>query len=872
MIARRTWLATLLLSGLLLLCPGTAAAEGSVDTGSTQHLSSMTEIFVDMLDMSETFTWSGTGVIDVYLPTGAWDDTLSDGDTYVPSMVGTHGVLLDQDQDEWDITVAGTAPGYGRVHSYVWYFDAQAFDDAHSLNGSFYALVDGGGTGYDGVVELKPDGFAGYLYAILANSTGVDGENGHSVPTGTVYLEYPVYLNPPEDAAYQTMVPVISGEGYWGGAQGCNVVSPGLVTGVFYFDSNVEGTYHIICDLDGDGVYDRTSDDDLLLLGSAIAGNNTVTWDGTDNVGNDVSAGTYACKIYLTVGEFHYVGSDIETSYEGFRLFAVDTNLDRDGLQMFWNDTQVQGAAVTMPNGQQGLVTSGPTGVPSGTYTNPTVANINARSWGNFNIDGLSKGNETLIDTYTWIDQDVSSTLYVEVMDPNLDTDGDGLMDAEELCTYGTDPTNPDTDFDGLGDGDEVLTWGTDPLDPDTDNGGALDGDEVNDGTDPHYDCDDTGSDCDGDGLLAEDELALGTDLTDPDSDNDGLMDGTEVHGNNPTDPLDPDSDNDSLQDGAEDTDGDGEQDATETDPNNPDSDGGGVSDGVEVLSQGTDPLDPCDDVGGDCDGDGLANDVEVALGTDPTNPDTDGDGLLDGVEVTAGTDPLDDDTDDDGLLDGTEDADGDGTVDAGETDPNELDTDGDGIQDGTESGLAAPQGNDTDLGVFLPDGDGGATTTDPTAEDTDGGGTADGVEDVDRDGVYEPANGECDPNDPTDDGGCVDTDGDGLSDEWELLNGLDPEDDDTDDDGLIDGHEVTHGTDPSNPDTDGDGLQDGTELGLGEPQGDDTDESLFVPEGDAGVTTTSRNSGGTMSTRTVGPGLVRMWCPARSAISTSTS
>ncbi|MFX0022093.1 MAG: NosD domain-containing protein [Candidatus Hermodarchaeota archaeon] len=46
---------------------------------------------------------------------------------------------------------------------------------------------------------------------------------------------------------------------------------------------------------------------------------------------------------------------------------------------------------------------------------------------------------------------------------PELDTDGDGLIDElEEL--YGTDPLDPDTDDDGITDGDEVLNIGSDPL------------------------------------------------------------------------------------------------------------------------------------------------------------------------------------------------------------------------------------------------------------------------------------------------------------------------------------------------------------------------------------------------------------------------
>lgn len=57
-----------------------------------------------------------------------------------------------------------------------------------------------------------------------------------------------------------------------------------------------------------------------------------------------------------------------------------------------------------------------------------------------------------------------------------------------------------------------------------------------------------------------------------------------------------------------------------------------------------------------DIDGDGLTNEQEVILGTDPYNPDTDGDGLTDSAEVdTHGTNPLLADTDGDGLTDGDE-------------------------------------------------------------------------------------------------------------------------------------------------------------------------------------------------------------------------
>lgn len=56
-----------------------------------------------------------------------------------------------------------------------------------------------------------------------------------------------------------------------------------------------------------------------------------------------------------------------------------------------------------------------------------------------------------------------------------------------------------------------------------------------------------------------------------------------------------------------------------------------------------------------DTDGDGLSDEEEVGIGTDPASVDTDGDGVQDGGEVNAGTDPLVADTDGDGFTDGEE-------------------------------------------------------------------------------------------------------------------------------------------------------------------------------------------------------------------------
>ena len=76
-----------------------------------------------------------------------------------------------------------------------------------------------------------------------------------------------------------------------------------------------------------------------------------------------------------------------------------------------------------------------------------------------------------------------ASNLDITLSDP--DSDGDGLLDHEELFVYGTDPENADTDGDGLSDWDELNTHGTDPLLADSDGDGLGDGYEIQYGLDP---------------------------------------------------------------------------------------------------------------------------------------------------------------------------------------------------------------------------------------------------------------------------------------------------------------------------------------------------------------------------------------------------
>lgn len=67
------------------------------------------------------------------------------------------------------------------------------------------------------------------------------------------------------------------------------------------------------------------------------------------------------------------------------------------------------------------------------------------------------------------------------------DLDCDGLIDSRERFMYGTSPCLADTDGDGLLDGDELAQVPLiDPLNPDSDGDGYFDGEEAMAGTNPH--------------------------------------------------------------------------------------------------------------------------------------------------------------------------------------------------------------------------------------------------------------------------------------------------------------------------------------------------------------------------------------------------
>lgn len=219
----------------------------------------------------------------------------------------------------------------------------------------------------------------------------------------------------------------------------------------------------------------------------------------------------------------------------------------------------------------------------------------NQNEWSDSDGDGIGDNGDSDIDA------DGLNAVQEEAAGTNAkdsDSDDDGLLDGVDNCPlFGSSSDQTDTDLDGKGD----------LCDVDDDNDGLTDAQEKKLGTDPLL------ADSDGDLLSDQSEVTAGTNPLKQDSDNDGTNDKNDAFPTEASESVD--------------TDGDGLGNNSDLCPDSADT----TNTDTDNDGQG----DVCDT---DDDGDGVADSLELSIGSDPLNPDSDGDGLTDwfgGVKAT---------------------------------------------------------------------------------------------------------------------------------------------------------------------------------------------------------------------------------------------
>ncbi len=507
-----------------------AAAEGTDVLGTSQAFGGG-NIYVDVLDAAtETIAWTGSGTVTLYDSADSALGSITSGEQYIPLTAETYRLAVPPQSagGTWDIAVrVNGTPTTGRVHAPAWNFNAGNY--VNGFSASVYITVPGGNGVDTGVVEIAADGFAGYVYALRANQTGITDANGRSqLDGGGVTFDeplYELYLNPPTISTYTALVPVVWDESFEAGQNGqsCASLDPAVNTGRFEFTSNVEGGYWLTCDLNGDGLFNPVGSEDTSRSGTAAAGLNVVLWDGRANDGSTVTNGTYECELTVTVGDVHFMAQDVETSFLGFRMYEVLPDglggYGRTALSMWWNDEFVHdGRAVNLPapyNTAPGARNSPPTGLDSDLYGSspvpaqitaydgggiPTAWSGNARAWGDFS--GSSKGNAAWLDTYTRLYQSNVFGITVTIDDGTTDTDADNLNDVFEECIAGSDPGAADSDGDGIPDDIESTPPDGGPAEYiDSDGDGIPDVLDTDSNGDGIPDADEAPGDDDGDGV-----------------------------------------------------------------------------------------------------------------------------------------------------------------------------------------------------------------------------------------------------------------------------------------------------------------------------------------------------------------------------------
>ncbi len=445
--------------------PGVAHAEGGDDLrGSFWQLALQPRsYFYVTVEAGERITFRGLQGGDLEAP---------DGSVLIPSLpaTGFYDALESGEYklhspstrtvSDWDVSVFANSGGAsnaatGRLYSYEWNLDLTgvgAIYRAQTLLELFIEVptnVEGG----LGFVRARLQGLDANTFDVVASPVGVGEAEERGRSSDTVGLpdwpRYRMYLNPSVPSPGR--VPVLAAPTF--AADQCPVIAADTELSAVVDGVPDGANWRVVCDATGDGVFDVTGDDVVLVgqQGFHPSDIDTSLLPLTDAL---------SCVPIVSVGEVHVVVRNLGGLTVGVQMDYV-AGQGPQPLRMFWDDRAVEDEVLT----GEGPLVSGPSGVPSSADSD--------RTW------FAPRGSGAVLDTWGSLFQEEGEDVAITVVAPDADRDGDGLTDVFEACTSDTSMTEADSDGDGFSDFAE-FEEGTDPndaddfpIDVDTDGGGS---------------------------------------------------------------------------------------------------------------------------------------------------------------------------------------------------------------------------------------------------------------------------------------------------------------------------------------------------------------------------------------------------------------
>jgi hypothetical protein len=171
---------------------------------------------------------------------------------------------------------------------------------------------------------LDPDGKTPLYHDAVALNSG-QPQQLTSIQAGVIFAkpEFPMFFDPPAPEALSALgvplnptAPQVSGLTFKGlGKVGAAYYKSG---GSFSFASSVKGVYQIVISRDGAN-FDPTNPQNRVLRGTAVAGRQTIAWNGKDNSDSylPIKSSAYPYRVSIHGGEYHLPFVDVENNIQG---------------------------------------------------------------------------------------------------------------------------------------------------------------------------------------------------------------------------------------------------------------------------------------------------------------------------------------------------------------------------------------------------------------------------------------------------------------------------------------------------------------------------------------------------------------------------